>query len=121
MGDLSIEVLQDRGIVWIGARGEVDLFTAPDLKDALARAVSESTRDVVLDLCEVEFIDSTGLSLMLNAQRRMIRQRRRFFVVCPDGQVLHTLHLTGIAEGFPIYPSGRALRSELAGCGSFAA
>ncbi|MFL5827618.1 MAG: STAS domain-containing protein [Thermoleophilaceae bacterium] len=121
MGDLTIDLLQDRGMVWIGARGEIDLFTAPELKESLARAVADSGRDVVLDLCEVAFIDSTGLSLLLNAQRRLIRQHRRFLIVCPDGQVLHTLRLTGVAQGFPIYPSGRALRSELAGSGSFAA
>jgi anti-sigma B factor antagonist len=121
MGELTIDVLHDRGRIWIAARGEVDLFTAPDLKESLARALADSRRDVVLDLCEVGFIDSTGLSLLLNTQRRLIRQNRRFMVVCPDGPVLHTLRLTGIADGLPIYRSGRALRSELAGSGSFAA
>ncbi|MFL5827251.1 MAG: STAS domain-containing protein, partial [Thermoleophilaceae bacterium] len=54
-------------------------------------------------------IDSTGIALMINAQRRLRRRGHRFHVVCADGSVLRTLSITGIADNFSMFPSPHAL------------
>lgn len=106
---LHVDERVEDGVLWILARGEVDLFTCPPLREALQRAALSGEKDVALDLCRVSFMDSTGIALMINAQRRLRRRGHRFHVVCGDGPVLRTLSITGIADNFSLFHSPQAL------------
>ena len=82
----------------IAARGEIDQVSARLVADALRRATLAGDGDVVLDMSETNFIDSAGISTLLNGLRRLTRQRRKLIVVCPPGpprRVFETLGLTG--------------------------
>jgi anti-sigma B factor antagonist len=85
----------------IDARGEIDHVTTPRVADALRRATLAGHGPVVLDLTGTTFIDSAGISTLLNGLRRLTRLRRRFVVVCPPGparRVFDTLGLVGTFE-----------------------
>jgi anti-anti-sigma factor len=112
--ELVVDERVDGEVHWICARGDVDLFTCPPLREALQRAAVRSGRNVVLDLCGVHFIDSTGIALMINAQRRLLRRGHEFHVLCPDGPVLRTLVITGIDENFRMYRSADDLKTATA-------
>lgn len=77
----------------IRAEGEVDLMTAPKLAGVLDRALRTQTGDVVVDLRDATFLDSTGLHVLLNAQRRLTRRSRQLRVFCTPGPVLHVIEL----------------------------
>lgn len=79
-------------------RGEVDVLTAPKLAARLDDVVRQSERDVVVDLRELEFIDSAGLHVLLNTQRRLIRRGRRLSVVCGGGAVRNVIELARLAD-----------------------
>ena len=64
-------------------RGEIDIATSPQLELALDKAIRESTGAFVLDLCELEFLDSSGLNLMLRARAALAREKRTMAIVCP--------------------------------------
>jgi anti-sigma B factor antagonist len=106
---LRVEERARDGVLWILARGEIDLFTCPPLREALQRAALSGEKDVALDLSGVSFMDSTGIALMINAQRRLRRRGHRFHVVCDQGPVLRTLAITGIVDNFSLFPSQQAL------------
>ena len=86
------EEIQPRRTV-LRACGEVDLMTAPELSSRLDAILRGREGEVVVDLCQATFLDSTGLSVLLNAARRLIRQSRRLVVVCGQGPVRQVIEL----------------------------
>ena len=89
----------------VAVRGEVDIATAPALELALDGAIRDSAGAFVLDLCEVEFLDSSGLNLILRARAVLAREDRALAIVCPPGPVRRLLDETGIADLLFLYPS----------------
>src|SRR4051794_19756528 len=89
------------GAQLIAARGEIDQVSSRLVADALRRATLAGDGNVVLDMTETNFIDSAGISALLNGLRRLTRQRRKLIVVCPPGpprRVFETLGLVGTFE-----------------------
>ena len=77
--------------------GELDQATAPKLRKAIEDADGAEDRSAVfVDLSDCEFIDSTGLSLLVETQRRLAGEARGFGVCCPRAEVKRLLELTGI-------------------------
>src|SRR4051794_41858267 len=67
----------------IAATGEIDQVSSRLVADALRRATLAGDGSVVLDMSETNFIDSAGISTLLNGLRRLTRQNRKLIVVCP--------------------------------------
>jgi anti-sigma B factor antagonist len=78
--------------------GELDLMSSPILDQALEGAFASNPDLIVLDLRELEFMDSTGLHRLVAAQQRAVQSGRRFGVVRGGEQVQRLFDLTGIAE-----------------------
>ncbi|MGH2953411.1 MAG: STAS domain-containing protein [Solirubrobacterales bacterium] len=85
--------------------GELDQATAPQLRSALGDALDAPQKPVLVDLTDCGFIDSTGLSLLVEAKRRLAEDDRRFAVCCPDDDVRRLLELTGIDEAVGLFDS----------------
>jgi anti-sigma B factor antagonist len=68
-------------------RGHVGVEAVPALERALDGAIRDSAGVFVLDLCDVEFLDSSGLRLLLRARAMLAREERALAVVCPPGRV----------------------------------
>ena len=88
--------------------GELDVATAPEVHHALGSAITLPTKKVILDLCEVRFLDSTGLQALIKAQRRLAGLRRGFIVACPDGSVRRALEIANLIASFRVAPSLQA-------------
>ena len=100
---LTLTVHPNRHPVVLTVGGEVDLATAPQLRAKLTDLVEDGAGSVVVDLTPVAFMDCTGLQALL-AGRKCARARGRSIrLVCPEGQVLRVLRLTGLATVFPVY------------------
>lgn len=98
----------DDGVRVIAVRGELDLSTATDLEGPLEEAVSSRDASVLLDLSECEFIDSTGIALIVRAWQRLDLaaggEGRGRVVICSDNdQVRRVLEITGIELSIPIH------------------
>ena len=83
--------------------GELDQSTAPELRTALVTAFGEAQEGVLVDLSDCNFIDSTGLSLLVETKRRLSEDDRRFGVCCPDADVRRLLELTGIDQAVGLF------------------
>jgi anti-sigma B factor antagonist len=88
--------------------GEIHVSTAPEFSRRLNAAIAHGKTGLVLDLTPTEFIDSTGLSVLLNGLRRVTRQRGRMALVCTNPTVLRLFEITRLDTTFDI----RATRDE---------
>jgi anti-anti-sigma factor len=102
---LAVERIQAGRHELLAVEGEIDIATSPRLIAALNEAVTDSAGAVVVDLSAVAFMDSTGLALLIRAQRRMSRRGRGFAVVCPDGPVRRIFELTDMVGMLRVTPS----------------
>jgi anti-sigma B factor antagonist len=86
----------------ISVRGEVDLVTAPQLHDVLLSAFSVDTPGGVVDLSDVTFLDSTGLSVLVTAQKHCRDNGGAIELVITSPSVLRVFEITGLAQHFSI-------------------
>jgi anti-sigma B factor antagonist len=99
--------------------GEIHVTTAPDFSALLNASIEEGRTALVLDLTGVLFIDSTGLSVLLNALRRVTRKGGHMALVCTNPTVLRLFEITRLDSTFDIHPDVEsALRQVQAAGGS---
>jgi anti-anti-sigma factor len=94
----------EQGVLAISVRGELDLSTAPDLEGPLEEAV-ENRASLLIDLSECEFIDSTGIALIVRAWQRLESGGNgRVLAICSDNeQVRRVLEITGLELSIPVH------------------
>jgi anti-sigma B factor antagonist len=100
--------VEDAGLLGapgVAVSGEVDIATVPVLEAALDAAIRHSEGAFVLDLSDVDFIDSSGLHVLLRARSLLGRADRALAVICGAGRVRRLFELSGIADLFLIYSS----------------
>jgi anti-sigma B factor antagonist len=85
----------------LAAAGEIDVASADELRDALAAAVSSGAAEIWLDLTAIEFMDSTGITAIVEA--RSVIAPRRFALICPDGPVRRVIEISGIDREIAIH------------------
>ena len=83
--------------------GELDIHTAPMLKERLVESISRGGVDIVVDLEAVSFIDSSGLGVLVSALRRAKEAGGKVSIVCSRESVLRIFSITGLDKVFPIY------------------
>lgn len=106
-----MERIRGDGYELLAVTGEIDIATSPRLIAALNEAGTDSSDSVVVDLAGVEFMDSTGLALLVRAHRRLRGRGRGFAVVCPDGPVRRIFELTDMVETLHVRPTREAALS----------
>ena len=89
----------------VSARGEVDVATAPALRDGLDQAVDGDAGSVIVDLTGVTFIDSTGLGVLIGVRKRCLDAGRDLRVVVTEPRILKVFEITGLTELFAIHES----------------
>jgi anti-sigma B factor antagonist len=90
----------------LSVQGEIDLMTAPMLREALIPVVKHHTGPVVVDLSEVPFMDSTGVHVLMGTLGRLQPQNRALALVCHEqGQVHRILALAGLLDTVTVYRS----------------
>jgi stage II sporulation protein AA (anti-sigma F factor antagonist) len=98
----------DDGVRVIVVRGELDLSTATDLEGPLEEAISSQDDSVLIDLTDCEFIDSTGIALIVRAWQQLDRAADgdgsgRVVICSANDQVRRVLEITGLELSIPIY------------------
>jgi anti-sigma B factor antagonist len=104
----------------ISVSGEIHVTTAPEFSQKLNDAIAAGTRRVVIDMSGVEFIDSTGLSVLLNGLRRVTRADGRLALVVSNPTVLRLFEITKLDSTFDIQPTRAAALERVQGAGGSA-
>jgi anti-sigma B factor antagonist len=107
------------GIRAFTVRGELDVSTAPQLEERLEDALADSTASIMLDLSECEFIDSTGIALIVRAWQRLDRSggegQGRLVLCSHNHQVRRLLKITGVESSISLHEQRAAALAELRG------
>jgi anti-anti-sigma factor len=105
---LNIEVHEREGVVRVVARGEVDLATAPLLDQALVAAEATDASEIVLDIEQVSFIDSSGLRMLLEAHARSQRDSNRLRLTRGTRQARRLFALVAVEKRLPFIDGSSA-------------
>lgn len=97
---LRTDTVAGRDVVRVS--GEVDLYTAPRLRQWLIDLVSDGATHLVVDLDQVEFLDSTGLGVLVRGRNQMRAQEGTFTLVCTQERILKIFRITGFDQVFTI-------------------
>jgi anti-sigma B factor antagonist len=93
-----VEVATKGEAAIVSVSGELDLASSPALEEELDRACASDATLVIVDLRGLEFMDSTGLSVLVRAHQRAVENSQRFGLVNGSQQVQRLLSLTGVAD-----------------------
>lgn len=99
----------------LAVSGELDLAAASSLEGELNQALESGSQVIVIDLQNLEFIDSTGLSVLVRAHQRAQESNLQLGLVNPGAQVERLLSLTGLAERLALQQSAQDQLSQSGG------
>jgi anti-sigma B factor antagonist len=103
--NLLLETKDAGGWTVVEAKGEVDLYTAPRLKDRLVELAGGGRSRIAVDLGGVEFMDSTGIGVLISGLKRCREAGGELALAAPRDPVRKVLAITGLDRVFPIHDS----------------
>lgn len=115
-GSFAVSIDRTDPVVVMTTSGEMDTSTVSRLDACVDQAIRDHEGHVVLDAADVTFVDSTGITALVSALRRLNRSRRRLALALPSGgPVSRALEVTGLDHTFECFPSARAAVAALDG------
>ena len=104
-GAMGIEVhtIGNHDVVTVS--GEVDIASAPSLRETLLSVLADGTHELVIDLDQVTFLDSTGIGVLVAAFRRASAEGGSMSLVCNSPRSMRVLEITGLTTVFTFHES----------------
>jgi len=103
--DLVLGSRSENGWAVLEVQGEVDLYTSPQLRDAILRFTEEGENRIVIDLNNVSFMDSSGLGVLVAGLKRARERGGELALAYGEGSVQKVLGITGLDKVFPTHGS----------------
>lgn len=98
---------RNNGAVVVRLVGELDLYNAPEVRTALLEVCSEQPERLVVDLAEVDFVDSTALGVLIEA-RSKLANRGSFLLAAPGLETHRALTISGLDRHLSVHESVEA-------------
>ncbi len=108
--ELQIREAREGTMCVLTIEGEVDVYTAPVLKEKLVENIESGCSNVLVDLERVTFIDSSGLGVLVSALRRTRERDGVVRIVCARETTLKIFRITGLDKVFPIFSDAEEAR-----------
>jgi anti-sigma B factor antagonist len=86
-------------------RGELDIHAAPRLSHLLDSEITATVGTFAIDLCHLDFLDSSGVHVLLRARALLGREDRDLILICPPGPARRTLEKTNLEDLFVLFES----------------
>jgi anti-sigma B factor antagonist len=96
----------------LSIEGEIDVYTSVQLKEHVLSAISEGVRKVVLNLSQVEYLDSTGLGVMISVLKHLRENQGNLIIVSPTTRTTRVFEITGLHKIFTIYDTEEVAAAE---------
>jgi anti-sigma B factor antagonist len=104
--ELTLNVYSDTpGSTVVAVGGEIDVYSAPKLRERLITLVDSGSYNLIVDMEAVEFLDSTGLGVLVGGLKRVRAHDGWIDLVCTQGRILRIFRITGLSKVFSIYDS----------------
>jgi anti-sigma B factor antagonist len=101
----NAEVITAADCAVLRVTGEIDVYTAPELRQQVIHLVDNGIRHIIGDLRDVDFLDSTGLGVMVGSLKRLRVHQGSLKLVASDGRILDLFKVTGLSQVFELFPS----------------
>lgn len=101
--DLSLTTRDEAGFTVVAPSGEVDVFTAPALDEALEPLTSQPSPQVIVDLTGVDFLDSSGLGVLVKALKRVRDHEGTLRLVVTSDRIAKVFKVTGLDAVIPLH------------------
>ncbi len=106
--DLTLATREQDGRAVVAVGGEIDVYTAPKLRDQITELVAGGSYHIVIDLEAVEFLDSTGLGVLVGGLKKVRANDGSLELICSQERLLKIFRITGLAKVFVIHGSANA-------------
>lgn len=106
--DLTLSTHEADGTTVVAVGGEIDVYTAPRLRDKFTELVAAGSYDIIVDMQNVEFLDSTGLGVLVGGLKKVRAHDGSLDLVCTQDRLLKIFRITGLAKVFVIHDSAEA-------------
>ena len=103
--DLTLATNEVDGATIIAVGGEIDVYTAPKLRDKITELVADGVYDIIVDMEAVEFLDSTGLGVLVGGLKKVRAHDGSLELICTQDRLLKIFRITGLAKVFVIHDS----------------
>src|SRR5947208_10948470 len=103
--DLDVEAIREKDVSVIALRGEIDVYTAPLLRQKIVDLVDAGSLNIVVDMEKVDFLDSTGLGVLVEGLKRVRTRNGNLSIVVTQDKILKIFDITGLNKAFPIHGS----------------
>ncbi len=103
--DLKLTPRTEGNATVIEVSGEIDVYTAPKLREQIIDLVTGGAYHLVIDMEKVEFLDSTGLGVLVGGLKRVRAHEGSLALVCTQDRILKIFKITGLTKVFPIHNS----------------
>jgi len=103
--DLTLATHQEGDSTVVVVGGEIDVYTAPKLREQLIDLVTGGSYHLIVDMEGVEFLDSTGLGVLVGGLKRVRAHDGTLKLVCTQERILKIFRITGLTKVFPIFNS----------------
>ena len=103
--DLTLTTRDTGGKTIVAVGGEIDVYTAPKLRDKITELVGDGHHNLVIDMESVDFLDSTGLGVLVGGLKRVRAHDGSLRLVCTQERILKIFRITGLTKVFPIHAS----------------
>ncbi len=103
--DLTLSTREVDGTTIVAVGGEIDVYTAPKLRDKITELVADGVYTIVIDMEGVEFLDSTGLGVLVGGLKKVRAHDGSLELICTQDRLLKIFRITGLAKVFVIHDS----------------
>lgn len=103
--ELTLKSRSESGFEVIEVGGEIDVYTAPKLREALVDAAEGGQKRLIVDVQSVDFLDSTGLGVLVGALKRVRSEDGSLDIVCTHERILKIFEITGLDKVFGLHAS----------------
>ena len=103
--DLTLSTREVDGTTIVAVGGEIDVYTAPKLRDRITELVADGVFNLVIDMESVEFLDSTGLGVLVGGLKKVRAHNGSLELICTQDRLLKIFRITGLAKVFVIHDS----------------
>jgi anti-sigma B factor antagonist len=106
--DLTLTTREVDGKTVVTVGGEIDVYTAPKLRAQITELVADGRYQIVIDMEAVEFLDSTGLGVLVGGLKKVRAHDGSLELVCTQDRLLKIFRITGLAKVFAIHGSAES-------------
>ena len=101
--DLGLDVQERDGFAVLAVSGEVDVATVPRLREQLHGLVAQGSNKIIVNLDAVDFLDSTGLGVLVGALKRVRSNDGDLYLVCTQARIRKVFEVTGLTKVFQLF------------------